>query len=108
MKYAEGSRYILGKMLPASCRDPGALRLSLYCFQRWLNVRILCSFRLRMKVRNHLTPGAPTGASAGAGLMKMPQIDGGFRVVVFIVGCNLPLNAFLSMYFRRRQRLLAG
>lgn len=26
--------------------------------------------------------------------MEMSQIDGGFRVVVFIVGCNLSVNAF--------------
>jgi len=61
-----------------------------------------------MKVRNHLTPRAPTGPSAGAGLMEMPKIDGGFRAAVFIAGCYLSVNTFLSTYFRRRQRLLAG
>lgn len=73
-------------------------------------MRILCSFRLRMKARNHLTPRAPKGASTAAGLMEMPQIDGGFRVVAFnlYVSCNLSVSAFLRMYFRRRQRLLAG
>lgn len=59
-------------------------------------------------MRNHLTARAPTGASAGAGLMEIPQIEGGFRVIVFIVGCKLSVKAFLSEYFGTRQRLLAG
>lgn len=40
----------------------------------------------------------------GVELTEGPQTDGGFRVVGFAVGCNLSVNAFLVIHFRRRQR----
>lgn len=40
--------------------------------------------------------------------MEMPQIEGGFRAIVFIVGCRLLVRAFLREYFGTRQRLLTG
>jgi len=36
--------------------------------------------------------------------MEGPQIDGGFRVVGFAVGCNISVNAFLGIHFRRSQK----
>ena len=40
--------------------------------------------------------------------MEGPQIDGGFRVVGFAVGCNISVNAFLGIHFQEKSKIFCG